>query len=214
MDFTQRASMSKRAKNINLLIICTVGSISALGLVMAIYSLVKLEIFFTLIYLFAVFLGFSYVIMKINTVMPTYIERNNDLISIQNWANGLFPFVPYNGIIGEFVPAKSTLKEIEISSISKVYIGSRNYLLKIVEPGGFTELIKEYKEKYDNVLKHMDILYIKTTDNNEVFMSVTDFDEDELIAIFKPIIEENEKIDFKCSNRFISKAIPTKKFTL
>ena len=113
MDFTQRASMSKKAKNINLLIICAVGSISALGLVMAIYSLIKLEIVFTLVYLFAVLLGFSYVIMKINTVMPTYIERNDDLLFIQNWVNGLFPFVPDNGIIGEFIPAKSMLKKIE-----------------------------------------------------------------------------------------------------
>lgn len=213
MDFTQRASMSKKTKNINLLIICTVGSISALGLVMAIYSLIKLEIVFTLVYLFAVLLGFSYVIMKINTVMPTYIERNNDLLCIQNWVNGLFPFVPNNGIIGEFVPAKSMLKKIEIASISKIYIGSRNYLLKVAEQGAFTDLIKEYKAKYDNILKHMDILYIKTIDNNEVFLSVTDFDDNELVAIFKPIIEENEKIDFKCSNRYISKAIPSKKFT-
>ena len=213
MDFTQRASMSKKAKNINLLIICTVGSISALGLVMAIYSLIKLEIVFTLVYLFAVLLGFSYVIMKINTVMPTYIERNDDLLFIQNWVNGLFPFVPDNGIIGEFIPAKSMLKKIEIASISKIYIGSRNYLLKVTEKGAFTELIKEYKVKYDNILKHMDILYIKTIDNNEVFLSVTDFDDNELVSIFKPIIEENEKIDFKCSNRYISKAIPAKKFT-
>jgi len=213
MDFTQRASMSQKAKNINLLIICTVGSISALGLVMAVYSLIKLEILFTLVYLFAVLLGFSYVIMKINTVMPTYIERNDDLLCIQNWVNGLFPFVPDKGIVGEFIPAKSMLKKIEIASISKIYIGSRNYLLKVTEQGAFTELIKEYKAKYDNILKHMDILYIKTVDNNEVFLSVTDFDDKELVSIFKPIIEENEKIDFKCSNRYISKAIPAKKFT-
>ncbi len=214
MDLTQRASMTKKVKNLNLILICIIGSISVLGLVMAIYSVVKFQFIFAIVYLIAVILGFSYIVMKINLIMPTYVERNNDLIYIQNWVNGLFPFVPDNGIIGEFIPSKSMLKKIDIPSISKVYIGSRNYLLKIVEPGYFSNTMEIYKEKYDNIIKHMEFLYIKTTDDTEVFMSVTDFDEDELVGIFKPIVEENDKIDFKCSNRHIYKEIPTKKYTL
>ena len=213
MDLIQRASMSKKARNINLVIISIIGSISVLGFVMAIYSLVKLEIIFSIVYLIAVLLGFSYVVMKINTIIPIYIERNGDLICIQNWINGLFPFVPDRGIVGEFTPARSMIKKIDINSISKIYIGSRSYLLKVIDEGDFTKTIDEFKEKYDNILKHMDILYIKTVDNNEVFLSVTDFDDDELVSIFKPIVEGNDKIDFKCSNRYISKAIPAKKFT-
>ncbi len=213
MDYTQRASMSKKVKNINMIIICIIASISLLGFIMAIYSLIKLKIILMIVYLIAVMLGFSYVVMKINTIMPTYIERADGYINIQNWVNGLFPFVPNNGILGEFKPAKSMLKKIDVSSISKIYLGSRNYLLKVVEPGEFTTVVEHFRDKYDNILKHMEILYIKTADNNEVFLSVTDFDEDELISIFKPVIEENEKIDFKCSNRYISKAIPTKKYT-
>lgn len=214
MELTQRASMTKKVKNFNLILICIVGSISVLGLVMAIYSVVKFEFIFAIVYLIAVILGFSYIIMKINLIMPTYIERNNDSLFIQNWVNGLFPFVPDNGIIGEFVPSKSMLKKIDISSIDKIYIGSRNYLLKIIEPGNFSNTMENYKEKYDNIIKHMEFLYIKTVDDAEVFLSITDFDENELINIFKPIIEENEKIDFKCSNRHIYKDIPTKKYTL
>ncbi len=214
MDFTQRASISKKVKNFNFILVCIIGSISVLGLVMAIYSLIKFQILFAVIYLIAVVLGFSYVVMKINTFMPTYVEKTDGIICIQNWVNGLFPFVPDNGILGEFIPAKSMLKKIDISSISKIYIGSRNYLLKVVEQGDFKDTMEKYKEKYDNIMKHMDILYIKTIDNNEVFLSVTDFDENELIDIFKPIIEENENIDFKCSNRHISKGISVKKYTL
>ena len=214
MDLTQRASMNKKVKNFNLILICIIGSISVLGLVMAIYSIVKFEFIFAIIYLVAVILGFSYIIMKINLIMPTYVERNNEFLCIQNWVNGVFPFVPDNGIIGEFLPSKSMLKKINISSISKVYIGSRNYLLKLVEPGYFSSTMDIYNEKYDNIIKHMEFLYIKTTDDAEVFLSVTDFDEDELVSVFKPIVEENEKIDFKCSNRHIYKEIPTKKYTL
>ena len=86
--------------------------------------------------------------------------------------------------------------------------------MKVVEPGYFSATMEIYKEKYDSIIKHMDFLYIKTVDETEVFLSVTDFDENELIDVFKPIIEENEKIDFKCSNRHIYKEIPTKKYTL
>lgn len=214
MDLTQRASMTKKVKNFNLILICIIGSISVLGLVMAIYSIVKFEFIFAIIYLVAVILGFSYIVMKINLIVPTYVERKDEFIFIQNWVNGLFPFVPDNGLIGEFIPSKSMLKKIDISSIVKIYIGSRNYLLKIVEPGYFSNTMETYKEKYDNIIKHMEFLYIKTVDDTEVFVSVTDFDEDELVGIFKPIIEENEKIDFKCSNRHIYKQIPTKKYTL
>lgn len=214
MDFTQRASISKRIKNFNLILICIIGSISVLGLVMTIYSFIKLQVLFAIIYLVAVVLGFSYVVMKINYIMPTYVERNGDVICIQNWVNSLFPFVPDSGLLGEFVPAKSMLKKIDINSISKIYIGSRNYLLKVVDSGTFREMIEKYKEKHDALLKHMEILYIGTSDNNEVYMSVTDFDAEELISIFKPIIEENEKIDFRCTNRHINKGIQVRKYTL
>ncbi len=214
MDFTQRASMSKKVKNFNFILICIIGSISVLGFVMTIYSIIKYQFVFAILYLVAVLMGFSYVVMKINAVMPTYVERNDDVICVQNWVNGLFPFVPDKGILGEFAPAKATLKKIDIKSISKIYIGSKNYLSKIVEKGDFTDTVDKYKDKYGNMMKHMDILYIKTVDNNEVFMSVTDFDENELVEIFRPVIQENDKIEFKCGNRHISKEIPVKKFTL
>ena len=214
MDFTQRASMSKKVKNFNFVLICIIGSISVLGFVMTIYSIIKYQFMFALLYLVAVILGFSYVVMKINAVIPTYVERNDDVICVQNWVNGLFPFVPDKGVLGEFFPAKSTLKKIYIASISKIYIGSKKYLSKIVKKGYFLETIEKYSNKYDNIMKHMEILYIKTVDNNEVFMSVTDFDENDLVEIFKPIIQENDKIEFKCGNRHISKEIPVKKITL
>ena len=69
MDLIQRASMSKKARRINLIIISVIGSISVLGFVMAIYSFFKLEVIFSIVYLIAVLLGFSYVVMKINTIM-------------------------------------------------------------------------------------------------------------------------------------------------
>lgn len=213
MDYTQRATLSRKVKNVNLFIICAVGSISALGIVMAAYSLIKSEILFAVVYALAFILGFSYVVMKINSIMPTYIERSGDEISVQNWENGFFPFVPEKGFFAEFIPAKSAVRSMAVKDISKICIGSRNYLLKTVSGGEFFERLKSYRERYDNILKHMEFLYIKSSDGEEMFLSVTDYDEAELIEILKPIVEENEKIDFKCGSRRISKAIPPKKLT-
>ena len=59
----------------------------------------------------------------------------------------------------------------------------------------------------------MDFIYITTKDNNEIFMSITDFDNLEMAEILKPIVDSNERIDFKCNNRFISKIIPPKRLS-
>ena len=44
-------------------------------------------------------------------------------------------------------------------------------------------------------------------------MSVTDFDDEEIADILKPIVDANDRIDFKCNNRVISKSIPPKRIS-
>lgn len=214
MNYSQKAAMSKNIKNFNMILICVIGSISILGLVMCLYSLVHLKLLFSLIYLVAVLLGFSYVIMRINTIMPTYIASNHEYLYVQNWENGIFPFKINQGLVGEFIPEKTVLKKIDISAISKIYLGSRNYLLKLLEGGELREFLSSPDNKYDSMLKKMEFLYIKTVDNKEIYMSVTDFDKEEIAMILKPITDEHEKIDFRCNNRVICKLIPSKKIVL
>ncbi len=214
MDYSQKVTISKNIKNSNMILICIMGSISLLGFVMAIYSIIKLKILFALIYLIAVILGFSYVVMRINTVMPTFLAVKDGHIYMHNWDNGLFPFKSDSGLIGEFLPAKTKLKKIDILAVSKMYLGSRNYLLKLVEDGEFRDKLKSPTKKYESILKRMEFFYILTRDNREIYMSVTDFDSDELAALLKPIVDSNERIDFRCNNRKISKAIPPKRITL
>jgi len=214
MDYTQKASISKNVKNFNMILICIMGSISLLGLVMAVYSLVHSKFLFSVIYIAAVILGFSYVVMRINTVMPTYIARGTKHIYIHNWNNGLFPFKCDKGFWGDFLPDKTSLKKVDISAVSKIYLGSKNYILKLVSDGELYSKIKNPQKKYESILKRMQFLYILTNDNKEIYMSVTDFDDGELSEVLKPIVESNEWIDFKCNNRVISKSIPPKRITL
>ena len=213
MEYTHKASIEKKIKNKNMVFICIIASISLLGLVMAIYSLITLRILFAIIYILAVICGFSYAIMKINTIIPTYIAKKDGYLYLQTW-RGLFSFRTDKGIIGEFIPSMTVLKRVDISAISKIYLGSRNYLLKLVTSGDFAEQLVMSKEKYENIVKKMEFIYIATRDNNEIYMSVTDFDSDELTDVLKPIVDGNDKIDFKCNNRIISKSIPPKRLSL
>lgn len=214
MDYTQKVSISKNIKNTNMILICIMASISLLGAVMAIYSLFNQRFIFALIYIIAVVLGFSYVIMRINTVIPTYVAVNDGYIYMQNWDNGIFPFKTESGFIGEFLPAKTVIKRIEISSVSKIYLGSRNYLLKLIDDGEFKRNIKRSDQKYETILKRAEFFYILTNDKKEYFMSVTDFDDEDFAKLLKPVTEANERIDFRCNNRVISKYIPPKRLTL
>ena len=212
MEYTQKASIEKKIKNRSMIFICITASISLLGLVMAVYSLIKLKIIFTLIYLVAVILGFLYAVLKINTIIPPYIAGSGGYLYFQTW-RGLFPFRTDKGFVGEFLPSKTVLKKVDISEINRIYLGTRNYLLKLVTDGRFKNELIDSKEKHENVVKKMDFIYITTKDNNEIFMSITDFDNLEMAEILKPIVDSNERIDFKCNNRFISKIIPPKRLS-
>lgn len=213
MEYTHKASIKKNIKNKQMILICIIASISMLGIVMAIYSLVKMKFLFTLIYIVAAVFGFLYAVMKINTIVPPYIAYSSGYLYMQTW-KGLFPFKTDKGFVGEFLPAKTELKKVDISQINKIYLGTRNYLLKLAENSEFADSLSEANKKYGNIVKKMEFIYIKTMDNNEIYMSVTEFDNEELTDILKPIVDENERIDFKCNNRIISRNIPSKRIPL
>ena len=212
MEYTQKASVRKKTKNRSMLLICITASISLLGLVMAVYSIVKVKLVFALIYVVAAALGLIYAVMRINTVVPPYIARKDGYLYFQTW-QGLFPFRTDKGFAGEYIPAKTILKKIDISKINRIYLGTRNYLVKLLESGKFADELAEAKKKYESIVKRMDFIYISTKDGNEVFMSVTDFDDEEIADILKPIVDANDRIDFKCNNRVISKSIPPKRIS-
>lgn len=213
MEYTHKASIKKNIKNRQMILICITASISMLGVVMAIYSLVKMKIPFMIIYIIAAIFGFLYAVMKINTIVPPYVAQSGGYLYLQSW-EGLFPFRTDKGFFGEFLPSKTTVKKVDISMIGKIYLGTRNYLLKLAVDTDFSEQLDKANKQYGNIVKKMEFIYIKTTDGKEVFMSVTEFDSEELTDILKPIVDENERIDFKCNNRFISKNIPPKRISL
>lgn len=213
MEYTHKATINQRTRNSNMIAVCIIGSISLLGLVMAIYSIFKMKLLFTLIYLIAVMFGFSYVVIRINTVLATYCASDENYIYMRNWDNGLFPFRTDKGFLGEFLPAGTNVKKIDASAITKIYLGTRNYLLKLTTQGSFYDELSCSDKSRVKLLKRMEFLYIVTRDNCECFMSVTGFDTQELISVLKPIVDGNERIDFKCNDRIISKSIPARKMT-
>ena len=112
------------------------------------------------------------------------------------------------------MPDKTTLKKIDISAISKIYIGTRNYLLKLVGDGDFYNILSSSDKKYLSMLKKMNFLYISTRDGRTIYMCLNDFDSQELAQLLKPIVDKYERIDFRCNDRVICKIIPPKRITL
>ena len=211
MEYSTKITMSKNEKYINMVLICVIGSICALGLLMAVYSLINSMYLFSCIYFVAIVLGFSYVVMRINTIMPTFIALSDEYIFIENWENGYFPFKVSKGFLGEFIPEKTILRKIDISAIDKIYIGSMNYLKKLLPQIDFYKNSGCDKEKYEAILKKMEFLYISTKDNKELLVTVSEYDSEEMGNLFKAVIEINEEIDFHSDNRTITKVIPSKK---
>ena len=214
MEYTKKLTISQKVKNSGMIAVCIIGSISLLGLVMAFYSIFKAKFLFTFVYLIAVLFGFLYVVMRLNTILPTFIASSEKYLYIRNWKNFLFPFRTDKGFIGEFLPEKTTLKKIDISAIDKIYIGTRNYLLKLVSEGDFHNILASSDKKYASMLKKMDFLYISTYDGRTIYMCVNDYDSQELAQLLKPVVDKYERIDFRCNDRVICKIIPPKRITL
>ena len=211
MEYSTKITMSKNEKYINMVLICAIASICVLGLLMAVYSLINSMYLFSCIYFVAIILGFSYVVMRINTIMPTFIAMSDEYIFIENWENGYFPFKVNKGFFGEFIPEKTVLRKIDIGAIDKLCIGSMSYLKKLLPDIDFYRTSGCDKEKYEAILKKMEFLYISTKDDKELLVTVSEYDSEEMGNLFKVVMEINEEIDFHSDNRIITKLIPSKK---
>lgn len=214
MDYSTKITMSKNEKIKNMILVCVIASISVLGLVMIVYSLSKSMYMFAVIYMIAVVLGFSYVVMRINTIMPTYIALSDKYIYVQNWENGYFSFRIDKGFFGEFLPEKTVLRKIDISLIQKLYIGSKSYMERLLPELDFYKNTGCENNKYDSALKRMEFMYVFTKDKKELCVSVSEYAPEELGNVVNIVLQKNENIEFSSDNRIITKIIPSKKATI
>ncbi len=208
MKFAVKACTSKKYRGRNELIIALVGLLSCFGLVMLIYEFVTGKVLFGISYTIASFLGFTYVIIRVNTVFATYIAADRERVCMKNWEND---FLPYNTncpvkLICEFIPAKTKFTEVPIDEISRVIIGTKNYIKRnISDASPFIERVREFEETRDYYRKKtvaaMDIFYIETYDGSCCHMPIDRFETANVVKLVKGIMKKNPNAEIKIGSR-------------
>lgn len=208
MKFVTKAKTSKKYRTKNELVIGFVGLLSCFGLVMLIYEFVSGNALFGISYTIAAFLGFTYVIIRINTVFATYLAADRENLYMKNWSND---FLPYNTdckvkLVCEFIPAKTKITEIPIDEISLVSIGTKNFIKRNASEGSsFLTDIKKFEDTRDyyrkKAVSSMDLFYVETYDGGCSHMPIDRFEKAAVTKIVKGIIKKNPNAEIKVNSR-------------
>jgi len=194
MEYLAKASLSQKVWRNYIIKISLVGTVSIAGLVLAFVSIFSGRYLFALWYFIAFCLGISYTVIRINTVLPTYIAADEDKITLSTWDNGVFPYRidEKPNILSDFIPEKVKVNEIEFSEIDRIYIGSKKYLKKTLAEEEYPQILTMLEEDkhIDKTLRRMDFLLVVTAGGNVSFMSVTDFDIQALSDVID-VVERN-----------------------
>lgn len=180
MEYLSKVSISDKVRRDHVIKISVVGSVCLLGLVLGIYSLVIGNFLFALWYALAFVLGLSFVIIRINACFPTFIATDGEKVVLSRWKNGIMPYtLPEKpNFFSDFIPEKVKTIEIAMENIDSVIVGSRRFLKKSLAeeeyPGILARL--DINKHFDNVLKRMDFIFVRTKNDENCFMSITDFD--------------------------------------
>lgn len=205
MDYTQKASLSKYQRTKSMLTICIVGTVSLVGLVLGVLAFIKVDILFGILYLLAFLFGMSYVVIRINAVVPSFLAIDGNLLVLQNWENGIFPFnIAFKpAFFCDFVPAKTKLYHIDIAKITKLMIGTKSFLARNLSNPRFAEdmhAMIEINPRCEKLLQKLDILYIETIDQAVYYMSVDQFDSSDLAGVLRELGQYTPDLAIRCSN--------------
>lgn len=209
------ARTKKSYRRRSAILIGIVAAISVAAVVLAVYNIVEVNWLYVVGYLIAAWLGITYVIIRRNTVYPTYIAADKGSIYMRRWVNG---FMPYNteftpSILREFIPAKTEILECDISDIKAVYIGTYKSIKRSAQTG--TEFAKDVapfeKSKDFTVRKSvqvMDIFYVETTDGDYIYMPISEFGANAVTRVLKHINKVNPDVKFSIYARAYRRFTP------
>lgn len=195
-----------RRKNTVMILLITL--LSFFALVMVIYNLIKGSYLFSLAWFIATILASTYVLIRINTVYPTYIVSDRSNIYMKNWTNDFFPY-DYDHkikILSEFIPAKTKIVEIPMDEIRMVLIGTKNFIKRNIDSKmGFVENVKSLEKSKDfyrkRTISTMDIFYVETYDRECYYMPIVKFDSKDVIKIVQSIQRKNPDTTVKSSSK-------------
>lgn len=207
-DYIAKAGGDKNYRVRNGIIIGVVAALSCAGLVMMIYSLITKAYLFAASYLLAIILGFTYVIIKINTVYGTYVAVDEKKLYMKNWDNDFMPYDVENRIalFREFIPAKKKTVVIPNKEITRFMLGTKNYIKRYTSPEGkFKKAVAPYEKSKDyyrkKIMQTTDFIYVETVDGGCFYMPITHFSGTDLVEVVNAFREINPDASLELNSR-------------
>ena len=208
MEYAAKACTHKKYRLKNKIILSIMTALSVLSLIMLVFSFVTEKILFGLSWLIAFILLASYVLIRYNTVFPTYLATDKKNIYMNTWKNDFFSYDVSNKIkiIREFVPSKTKLIKIPIDKISSIVVGTKNSVKKYAEENeDFQKKVQPFENSKDfaqkKAVNSMDLFFVTTTEGTSYFMPIENFSPRDVSRVLQFIQRLNPEINIKVNSR-------------
>lgn len=207
MEMTNKSMLEGKKRIIESGLIAFLACVGCAALFLGIYSVIDGKYVFAIIYLLALILCFLYVIMKINTVMPTFIANDSENVYMRYWENGIFPFKTEKGFLGEFIPEKVKNSKIAMTGIKSITVGSAKFISRALPESGVAKKLDGYNQRHKKMIRRLEFIHIVLINGKEKYMPVSDFDLDALAEIIKAVRDAQPEVTINSGNRKIRKSV-------
>lgn len=208
MAYAAKACTNKKYRRKNKIILSIMSVLSILSLVMLIFSFVTGKILFGFSWMIAFILLASYVLIRYNTIFPTYLATDKTNIYMNTWSNDFFSYDISNKIkfAREFIPSKTKLIKIPIENITSIIIGTKNSVKRYTtEDGEFHNKVKPLEKSKDfatkKAINSMDLFFVQTEDSNSYFMPIENFSPRNVSRVLQFVQRINPTISIKVNSR-------------
>lgn len=208
-DFV-KAELAQKKKTGCIVQLLVVSIASVAGIILSVVNIFGGKLLYTLAYLLAGLLGLLYTAIKLNSTFARSVVLNDGKLYMRSWDNGFFPYnIAFRPkFFADFVPAKTIVREVNISDITDLAIGSRGFLQRSVDAQSVSEKMTElisYDKSLEKYLKRYDILYVRLADGKVGMMSVDCFDMKALGDIADYLERNVQGMRFKTNVRLLRK---------
>lgn len=207
-QYKAAAKTSRQYRIKNLTSAAIVFVISCFGLFMCIYSFIQKSWIFGAAYLIAVLLGFSYVVIRCNTVFSTYIATDDDYVYLKNWENDFLPYrvdQKRNRLFAELLPAGTRIMEVPVDDVAFIMLGTKNYIKRYSNNPEFAKAVRPFETNKDFYKKKSvstaDLIYLMTYDGNFCFMPIEGFDPKQVVGVLSAIREINPDVEIMANSK-------------